>query len=189
MNILHIDSSISGENSASRALTAAIVAELTASNAGAHVTYRDVAGEPLDHLTLPGFASAQSQAVLAEFEAAQVVVIGAPMYNFSVPSQLKAWIDRILIAGRTFRYTETGPVGLAGDKRVIVAIARGGIYGEGSAQRSSEHAETYLRDALGFIGITAPEFIVAEGLAMGPEPRAAAIAAAHAAVPALVAAA
>lgn len=182
MNVLHIDSSISGENSASRALTAAIVSDFKAGDAGASVTYRDLVADPLDHLTLPGFASAQSQAVLAEFEAADVIVIGAPMYNFTIPTQLKAWLDRILIADKTFRYTATGPEGLAGAKRVIVAIARGGVYGEGSAQRSTEHAETYLRDAFAFIGISAPEFVIAEGLAMGPEPRAASIEAAHAAV-------
>ena len=147
MHILQIDSSISGDNSVSRALTAAIVGELTGHDGAATVTYRDVVADPLDHLTLPGFASAQSQAVMAEFEAADVIVIGAPMYNFTIPTQLKAWFDRILIAGKTFRYTATGPEGLAGAKRVIVAIARGGLYGEGSAQRSTEHAETYLRDA------------------------------------------
>lgn len=182
MNILHLDSSITGENSASRALSAAILRELTDADPAAHVTYRDLVSDPLDHLTLPGFGSAESQQVLAEFQAAQVVVIGAPMYNFTIPTQLKAWIDRVLIAGQTFRYTENGPEGLASDKQVIIALARGGIYSEGSAQRAIEHAERYLTDAFAFIGIRAPNFIIAEGLALGDEARAAALEAAHQAV-------
>ena len=127
MNILHLDSSITGENSASRALSAAIVRELTDADPAAQVVYRDLVGEPLDHLTLPGFGTEASQQALAEFQAADLVVIGAPMYNFTVPTQLKAWLDRVLIAGQTFRYTETGAEGLAGDKQVIVALARGGL--------------------------------------------------------------
>lgn len=182
MNILHLDSSITGENSASRALSAAIVAELTADHPGATVTYRDLVADPLDHLTLPGFGTKQSQQAMADFQAADVIVIGAGMYNLSVPSQLKAWFDRIMIAGQTFRYTETGPVGLAGDKRAIVALARGGLYGEGSAARAVEHAERYISDVLAFIGITDARFVIAEGLAISPETRAQALAQAHEAV-------
>ncbi|ANY21220.1 FMN-dependent NADH-azoreductase 1 [Tsuneonella dongtanensis] len=182
MNILHLDSSITGDNSASRALSAAIVRELTDADPSASVTYRDLVAQPLDHLTLPGFATPQSAQALSEFKAADVVVIGAPMYNFTIPSQLKAWIDRVLVAGETFRYTESGPEGLAGDKTVIVALARGGLYGEGTAQRSIEHAERYLADALAFIGITEPRFVIAEGLALGDEARDAALASAHEAV-------
>ncbi len=182
MNILHLDSSITGDNSASRALSAAIVRELTDADPAARVTYRDLVAQPLDHLTLPGFTTDASQAALADFQAANVVVIGAPMYNFTIPTQLKAWFDRVMIAGQTFRYTPNGPEGLAGDKQVIVALARGGLYGEGSAQRSIEHAERYITDALAFIGITAPRFVIAEGLAMGDEARDAALAAAHQAV-------
>ena len=111
--------------------------------------------------------------MLDEFLAADTVVIGAPMYNFGIPSQLKAWIDRIAVAGKTFRYGEDGrPIGLAGDKRVIVAITRGGFYDEGNAL---EHVETYLRGVLGFIGVT-PEFVHADGIAVGPEQREAGIA-------------
>lgn len=182
MNILHLDSSITGDNSASRALSAAIVRELTDVDPSARVTYRDLVAQPLEHLTLPGFASDASKEALAQFQAADVVVIGAPMYNFTVPTQLKAWIDRVLIAGETFRYTDSGPQGLAGDKTVIVALARGGLYGDGTPQRSVEHAERYLADALAFIGITQPQFIIAEGLALGDEARADALAAAHEAV-------
>jgi len=98
------------------------------------------------------------------------VVIGAPMYNFTLPTQLKAWLDRILVAGKTFRYTETGPEGLAGGKRVIVALARGGFYDAGSPAASLEHLETYLRGVFNFIGIE-PEFVAADGLAVGPEQR------------------
>ena len=181
MNILHLDSSITGEQSATRALSAAIVRELAGADGAATVTYRDLVAEPLDHLTLPAFATPASAKALAEFKAADVVVIGAPMYNFTIPSQLKAWIDRVLIAGETFRYTATGAEGLAGDKTVIVALARGGIYGEGSAQRSVEHAERYLTAAFGFIGI-APRFVIAEGLKISDEARDAAMHAAHAEV-------
>ena len=92
------------------------------------------------------------------------------MYNFTLPTQLKAWLDRILVAGRTFRYTDDGPEGLAGDKRVIVAVARGGIYDAGSPAAALEHLETYLRAVFGFIGIT-PEFVAADGLAISPEQR------------------
>ena len=180
MTILHIDSAITGEHSTSRELTAAIVRELIAADPGARVTYRDLAAEPFPHLTLPAFAEPDSQTALAEFKAADTVVIGAPMYNFSIPSQLKAWIDRILVAGETFRYTETGAVeGLAGAKRVIVAVARGGLYGEGTPQRAIEHAERYLADVFAFIGIHDVEFVIAEGLKISDDNRAQAIAAAH----------
>ena len=174
MTILHIDSSINGETSASRAITAAIVGKLKASNWGAEVIYRDLVANPIPHLTLDAFAANLD---VEEFLAADTVVIGAPMYNFTLPSQLKAWIDRIAIAGRTFRYTEHGPEGLAGGKRVIIALARGGFYHEGAPAAGLEHLETYLRGLFNFIGIE-PEFVAADGLAVGPEQRAAALAAA-----------
>jgi len=187
MTILHIDSAITGEFSASRELTAAIVRELTAADPSQKVTYRDLAAEPLPHLTLPAFGEADSQAALAEFTAADTVVIGAPMYNFTIPSQLKAWLDRILVAGQTFRYTETGAVeGLASGKRVIVAVARGGLYGDGTPQRSVEHAERYLTDVFAFIGITDVEFVIAEGLKISDDHRAQSIAGAHEQVRTLV---
>ncbi|MEJ5978249.1 FMN-dependent NADH-azoreductase [Novosphingobium sp. PS1R-30] len=171
MKILHIDSSIQAEASASRLLSAAIVAQLKTHAPAAAVTYRDLAADPLPHLTLARFGSAEGEAVLEEFLSADVVVIGVPMYNFGIPSQLKAWFDHILIAGRTFRYTETGPEGLAGDKRVIVAASRGGYYGKASPGEANEHAESHLRAMLGFAGITAPEIVIAEGVAIGPEHR------------------
>lgn len=167
MTVLHIDASINGENSASRAISRSIVDQLTIERGGADVAYRDLAAEPLPHLTLDAFADSS---VLDEFLAADTVVIGAPMYNFTLPTQLKAWIDRIVIAGRTFRYTENGPVGLTGGKRVIVALARGGFYDEGSPASALEHLETYLRGIFNFIGIE-PEFVAADGLAVSPEQR------------------
>jgi FMN-dependent NADH-azoreductase len=167
VTILHIDSSISGEQSASRALTRSIVDRLKPSPTGEQVVYRDLAANPLPHLTLAAFADTT---VLEEFLAADTVVIGAPMYNFTLPTQLKAWIDRLAIAGTTFRYTENGPEGLVKGKRVIVALARGGFYGEGSPAAALEHLETYLKGVFNFIGVE-PEFVAADGLAIGPEQR------------------
>lgn len=168
MTILHVDSSISGENSASRAISRSIVDQLRGS---ADVVTRDLVSEPLPHLTLDAFADTT---VLDEFLRADTIVVGAPMYNFTLPTQLKAWLDRILVAGKTFRYTENGPEGLAGGKRVIIALARGGFYGEGSPAAALEHLETYLRGVFNFIGIE-PEFVAADGLAIGPEQRDSAI--------------
>jgi FMN-dependent NADH-azoreductase len=172
MTILKIDSSINGQNSASRALTDSIVEQLRAANWGEQVVSRDLFADPLPHLTLDAFADTS---VLDEFLAADIVVIGAPMYNFTVPSQLKAWIDRIVIAGKTFQYGPNGPEGLARGKRVIIALARGGFYGAGSPAAPLEHLETYLRGVFNFIGIE-PEFVTAEGLNVSPEQREVALA-------------
>lgn len=186
MKLLHVDASILGANSASRQVSAAVVERLKAVNPGLDVTYRDLAATPLAHLSGEHLAAAQgaapetasvqqdlaaSQAVLAEFLAADTVVIGAPMYNFTLPSQLKAWIDRIVVAGKTFAYDEKGPKGLAGNKRVIIAISRGGFYGAGAPAAALEHLETYLRGVFGFIGVTNPHIIIAEGLQTGAEQR------------------
>ncbi|QIK95332.1 FMN-dependent NADH-azoreductase [Sphingomonas sp. HDW15A] len=156
MTILHIDSSISGEDSVSRRLTRAIVGQL----AKGEVVYRDLAAQPLSHLTERG----QDPGLLDQFIAADTVVIGAPMYNFSIPTQLKAWLDRLAVAGKSFRYTESGPEGLLGDKRVIVALASGGVYEEGSL---FEHQKSYLKAFFNFIGIE-PEFVSAFGIGMAP---------------------
>ena len=171
MTILHIDSSINGDNSASRTISRSIVERFQAQNPGAEVIARDLVADPLPHLTLASF---NDQDVLDEFLAADTIVIGAPMYNFTLPTQLKAWLDRILVAGRTFRYTENGPEGLAGGRRVIVALARGGVYEAGSPASALEHLETYLRGVFNFIGIE-PEFVAADGLNFGPEQRDASI--------------
>ena len=162
MTVLHIDSSINGDDSVSRAITRSIVGRLRSDE----ITYRDLAGDPLPHLTARG----EDPHILEEFLAADTVVIGAPMYNFTLPSQLKAWIDRIVVAGSTFRYTANGPEGLAGDKRVIVALARGGFYQPGSPAAGLEYLESYLRSIFGFIGIE-PEFVVADGIGISPEQR------------------
>lgn len=176
MKLLHLDSSILGENSVSRAVSAAIVSTLTQADPTLEVTYRDLAADALPHLTLDVLGNPEGTPELAEFLAADVVVIGAGMYNFTIPSQLKAWFDRVLIAGKTFQYTAEGPRGLAGDKKVYIALSRGGYYGEGQPAAAIEHAESYLRAVLGFIGITDPVFVLAEGIAIDAETRAKALA-------------
>jgi FMN-dependent NADH-azoreductase len=172
VTILKIDSSITGENSVSRILTDRVVEQLRSADPGTNVTERDLVAEPLDHLTLDAFADST---VLEEFLVADTVVIGAPMYNFTLSSQLKSWLDRILVAGQTFRYTENGPEGLAAGKRVIIALSRGGFYDANSPAAPLEHLESYLTGVFGFIGIT-PEFGHADGIAVGPEQREAGIA-------------
>lgn len=185
MKLLHIDSSIQGELSASRALTREIVARRRAARPGVQVIYRDLAVQELPHLSHKALSqvdeleAARNAATLEEFLAADVVVIGAPMYNFSIPSQLKAWIDRITVKGRTFRYTEKGPVGLAGGKEVIVAVSRGGVY---APNASGEFGESYLRFLFGFLGVEDVAFVRAEGLGLSPQHREAGIAAALAAI-------
>jgi FMN-dependent NADH-azoreductase len=199
MKLLHVDTSILGAGSVSRELSALIVRKFTG-GAPADVTYRDLAAEELPHLTLSALPSAHprsalagaldaegqarreaSDRVLEEFVAADTVVIGAPMYNFGVPSQLKAWIDRLAVPGTTFSYGENGPKGLMGGKRVVVALARGGFYGPETAMVSAEHAESYLRAVFGFLGIT-PEFVLVEGLATGDQHKAQAMANANDAI-------
>jgi FMN-dependent NADH-azoreductase len=185
MKLLHIDSSVLGPHSVSRQVSAAIVARLRQAHPGLEVVYRDLTSTPLTHLSGSHLAAAQGatpsaelqqdlaigQGVLDEFLAADIVVLGAPMYNFTLPSQLKAWIDRILVAGKTFKYGASGPEGLAGNKRLIVAISRGGFYSAGTPMAALEHLESYLRGVFGFIGITDPEFILADGVQVGPEHR------------------
>ncbi|MET0221934.1 MAG: NAD(P)H-dependent oxidoreductase [Tardiphaga sp.] len=192
MKLLHIDSSVLGPNSVSRQVTAAIVDHLREVSPGLDVIYRDVATAPLTHLSGPHLAAAlgapadaaiqadltEGTAVLEEFLAADIVVIGAPMYNFSVPSQLKAWIDRIAVRGKTFQYSAAGVEGLAGGKRVIIAVSRGNFYGTGAPAAVYEHTETYLRGVFGFIGVTDLEIIAADGIGAGPEQREKAISAA-----------
>lgn len=179
MKLLHIDASALGAYSVSRGLTSAIVAEFTRNHPGLEVTYRDLHADPLSHWALPAGendpAAAESDKVMEEFLAADVVVIGAPMYNFSISSSLKAWIDRIAVAGKTFRYTAAGPEGLAGGKRVIIASSRGGIYADGTPAAGMDFQEPYLRAVLGFLGVTDIEFVRAEGVARGDEQKSAAI--------------
>ncbi len=194
MQLLHIDSAITGEQSVSRQLTAQTVAAWQAAHPGTTVQYLDLAEQAPSHLSAQsmGFRTGQaastevertenalSEALVSQFLAADVIVIGAPKYNFSIPTQLKAWIDRIAQAGRTFKYTDKGPVGLAGGKTVIVASTRGGVYSTTEAGQAMEHQESYLKVVFGFFGITDLRFVRAEGLAMGPDAKAAALASAE----------
>ena len=202
MKLLHIDSGILGTASVSRQLSADAVAEWQAQHPGIEVIYRDLVAQPLTHLAGdqlfaagadPSQQSPQMRAILAEGETvlqefldAETIVIGAPMYNFGVPSQLKAWIDRIAVKGKTFAYTEQGPKGLAGGKTVIIASARGGFYGEGSPVAAWDHQESYLRTLFGFLGVTDIRFLRAEGVNVSPESKAKAIAQAKGSIAHLV---
>jgi FMN-dependent NADH-azoreductase len=180
VNILRIDSSITGDQSVSRQLTERIVESLRAAHPGATLTCRDLTDQPLPHHRLAHEAESDrsaTRAALQEFLAADVVVVGAPMYNFSIPTQLKAWIDAVLVAGKTFAYTENAPQGLAGNKRVIVASSRGGIYSSGPSA-AMDHQEAYLAGVFRFIGIDDVEFVRAEGVGMGADARQQAIASA-----------
>ncbi|WP_339457247.1 MULTISPECIES: FMN-dependent NADH-azoreductase [unclassified Pseudomonas] len=184
MKLLHIDSSILGDNSASRQLSAGVVKAWQAAEPGVEVTYRDLASEAINHFsgaTLGALGTAAEQrdaaqkheadlsaSSLAEFLAADALVIGAPMYNFTIPTQLKAWIDRIAVAGQTFRYTEAGPEGLCGNKKVIIVSTSGGLH---AGQASGAAHEGYLKLLFGFLGITDIEIVRAEGLAYGDDAR------------------
>jgi FMN-dependent NADH-azoreductase len=177
MKLLHLDSSVLADHSVSRQLTGAIVARWQARVQDLQVQARDLDKDPVAHLAgraLSGadeLERARGEAVLQQFLEADVVVIGAPMYNFGIPSTLKAWIDRIAVNGRTFRYTADGPEGLAGGKRVIVALAAGGQHGG----QPTDFVEPYLRQVFGFLGITELEFVRADGIGLSPEHRAASI--------------
>ena len=193
MKLLHIDSSILGDNSASRQLSGEVVKAWQAAHPGLDVSYRDVAAEAIEHFSAATLVAAGTSAelrdaaqkheaqlsadTLAQFMAADAVVIGAPMYNFTIPTQLKAWIDRIAVAGQTFRYTENGPEGLCGNKKVIVISTSGGLH---SGQATGVAHEDYLKVVLGFLGITDVEFVRAHGLAYGDEMRSKAMNDAHA---------
>ena len=185
MKLLHLDASALGTHSVTRELSAAIVARWQDAVPGLAIDYRDLDTNPLPHLTAGVLAGtdtvgkAEGDAVMDQFLASDVIVIGAPMINFSIPSTLKAWIDRIAVAGKTFRYTDKGPEGLATGKRVVIASARGGIYGDANP---ADFQEAYLRQVFGFLGITDIEFVRAEGVAYSPQHRADALAAAHASI-------
>lgn len=195
MKLLHVDASILGESSVSRQVSAAILERLRQAHPESTVTYYDLGAEPIGHLTGAHLAAARGavtesaslqqdvergRRALEDFLAADVIIIGAPMYNFSVSSQLKAWIDRLAVAGKTFRYTEVGVQGLAGGKKVLVASSRGGFYGPDTPSASLDHQETYLRGIFGFFGITDITFLRAEGLNISEDQRKASIAAATA---------
>lgn len=201
--IVHIDSSILGDVSISRLLTAEIVARESALHPGARVIRRDLVADAALHLSDAHLAAFQGGEVASpalgedlavggayidDLFAADIIVIGAPMYNFSIPSQLKGWIDRICVAGRTFRYGANGPESLLPPgKKVFIAATRGGIYTGDSPAAALEHHESYLRGVLGFIGLTDITVIRAEGLNLGEAPKAAAIAQAKAQIESLAA--
>jgi FMN-dependent NADH-azoreductase len=173
MKILHIDSSILGSGSVTRTLTADLLKAQLRHHPHSEVIYRDLVAEPLQHQSGAHLQAAQGAPpatgldvqlgakVLEEFLSAEVVIIGAPMYNFGVPSQLKAWIDRLAVAGKTFRYTEQGPLGLAGGKKVLVASSRGGAYAN-TPLAFLDHQEAYLTASLGFFGVTDITFVRVE---------------------------
>jgi FMN-dependent NADH-azoreductase len=185
VNLLHIDSSILGGQSVSRQVSAAAVAALVAENPGAKVTYRDLDAQPAPHQSGALMAArgldpadrnpeqvrdlADADALLDDFLAADVVVIGVPMYNFGIPSTLKSWIDHLSVAGKTFSYSEAGPKGLAGGKRIVLASSRGGFYGADTPTAFLQHQESYLRGVFGFFGIPDVEVVSAEGVNYGPD--------------------
>ncbi len=189
MNILHLDSSILGDASASRALTRLVVDRLQEGEAPAQVVHRDLGAQPVAHLTGEILATRGTAVehlnelqrrearldadLLGELEWADVLVIGAPIYNFTVPTGLKAWIDRVAVAGKTFRYTDQGPEGLLKGKKAIVVATSGGIYTDSPMDGAYVG---YLKGLLGFLGITNIEVVRAEGLALGDPVRAQAIA-------------
>lgn len=202
MQLLHIDSSVLGTNSASRALSAEIVAKQIALRPGITVVRRDLAADAASHLSSAHLAAWQGDAVededlgadlakggayLDELLAADIIVIGAPMYNFSIPSQLKAWIDRVVVAGKTFRYGANGAEGLLENKKVFIASSRGNVYVAGSPAAAFEHHESYLTGVLSFIGLTNVTIVRAEGLAFGPEAKEAAMLKARASIAAIAA--
>jgi FMN-dependent NADH-azoreductase len=196
MKLLHIDSSILGAHSVSRQLTAEVVAEWLKSHPDTTVEYLDLAVNAPNHfgadaLAIKGVAQAEptdaqraenavSEQLVSQFLAADVIVVGAPFYNFSIPTQLKAWIDRLAQPGRTFTYTDKGPAGLATGKTVIVASTRGGAYSTSEGGQAMEHQESYLKVVFGFFGVTDVRIVRAEGLAMGEAPKAAALSSARA---------
>ena len=196
MKLLHVDSSVLGTHSVSRQLTAEVVAEWRKSHPNTTVEYLDLAVDAPNHFSAdtlgikvgvqaePTEAQRRenevSERLVSQFLAADVIVVGAPLYNFTVPTQLKAWIDRLAQAGRTFKYTEKGPVGLATGKTLIVASTRGGIYSTSEVGQAMEHQESYLKVVFGFFGVTDVRFVRAEGVAMGDAPKAAAIGSARA---------
>jgi FMN-dependent NADH-azoreductase len=202
MKLLHLDTSILGSNSVSRTLTAEIVEREKALHPGLEVVYRDLEAEKTFHLSGAHLAAFQGAPVedaafgvdlavggayLEELLSADIIVIGLPMYNFSIPSQLKGWIDRVSVAGKTFRYTANGPEGLVKGKKVIIASTRGGIYSSDSPMARFEHHESYATAVLGFLGMDDISIVRAEGLAIGPESRQAAFATARQEIAALAA--
>nr|WP_295372592.1 FMN-dependent NADH-azoreductase [uncultured Sphingosinicella sp.] len=186
--VLIIDSAATGEASVSRKLTAEFAEQLRKADAGVRITHRDIGAAPIPHLTAETVgvirgaeaesdaarsAAALSDQLVAEVKNADLIVIGAPMYNFGISSTLKAWFDHILRAGITFRYTAEGPEGLVHAKAVVVET-RAGFYSDGPAA-AMDGQEPHLRTMLGFMGVKDVTFVRAEKLAFGPDAAAAAV--------------
>lgn len=202
MKLLHLDSSVLGANSVSRRLSAEIVARQRALHPSLAVTYRDLSADPALHLSGDHMAAFQGAAVddatvtadlvkgnayMEELLATDILVIGAPMYNLTIPTPLKAWVDRIAVAGKTFGYAASGPEGLLKGKKGFIASARGNVYVAGSPAAALEHQESYLLGLLGFLGVTDVTVVRAEGVAFGPDARDAAVNAALGQIAALTA--
>ncbi|NYT25425.1 NAD(P)H-dependent oxidoreductase [Alcaligenaceae bacterium] len=203
MKLLHVDSSINGAASVSRGLTRQTVDQWLSAHPGTEVEYLDLAIDTPPHFSADSMGirrpaaadvseaekreNALAEALVSQFLAADVIVVGAPLYNFSIPSQLKAWIDRLAQAGRTFRYTAEGPEGLATGKTVVAVLSRGGIYSTSEAGQAMEHQETYLKTVFGFFGITDVRVVRAEGTDLGGESRESALRAAAEAITAATA--
>jgi FMN-dependent NADH-azoreductase len=200
MKILHLDSSVLGENSVSKALTAKVAAGWKQGNPSAVIRHRDLGAQAPQHLSPDYFAIGAtpeeqrsehqtselklSDALIEEFLAADALIIGAPLYNFTIPSGLKAWIDRVAVAGKTFKYTSEGPVGLAGDKKVVIVATSGGKYADTPVDAA--HVG-HLKTVLGFLGIKDVTVVRAAGLNMGADSRAEALASAEAEIATLFA--
>ena len=199
-NILVLNSSVLGHASVSRVLVEEAVSRLTDVDPGATIVHRDLGAEPIPHLTAATVAGVRGEPVtdaqltartlsndlIAELRDADTIVIGAPMYNFSISTGLRAWFDHVLRAGETFSYSEAGPQGLLKGKRVIVIESRGGLYSEGPA-KAIDFQEPYLRQLLGFMGLTDVAFIHAEKIGFGSDAREAAFSAAKGKINAVVA--
>jgi len=199
-NILVLNSSVLGHASVSRVLVEEAVTRLTNIDPGATIVHRDLGAAPIPHLTPATVAGvkgnpvtdseltvrALSNELIAELRNADTIVIGAPMYNFSISTGLRAWFDYVLRPGETFSYSEVGPQGLLKGKRVIVIESRGGLYSEGPA-KAIDFQEPYLRHLLGFMGLTDVAFIHAEKIGFGPDAREAALGAAKGKISAVVA--
>jgi FMN-dependent NADH-azoreductase len=200
MKILHLDSSVLGENSVSKTLTAKVAEAWKRASPGAVLRHRDLGAEAPQHLSPSYFAIGAtpeaersegqaaelklSDALIEEFIAADALIIGAPLYNFTIPSGLKAWIDRVVVAGKTFKYSAEGPVGLAGDKKVVIVATSGGRYADTPVDAA--HVG-HLKTVLGFVGLKDVTVVRAAGLNMGPDSREAALAGAEAQIAALFA--
>ncbi|HYD07057.1 MAG TPA: NAD(P)H-dependent oxidoreductase [Reyranella sp.] len=200
MKILHLDSSVLGENSASKALTAKVAAAWNHANPSAVIRHRDLGAQAPQHLSPDYFAIGAtpegertesqaselklSDALIEEFLAADALIIGAPLYNFTIPSGLKAWIDRVAVAGKTFKYSAQGPIGLAGDKKVVIVATSGGKYADTPVDAA--HVG-HLKTVLNFLGVKDIAVVRAAGLGLSAESRAEAVAAAEAEIATLFA--